>query len=287
MVAETPRHLGVVGAGTMGAQIAYQAALHGYQVTLCGRDAVRLEESAQGAAAILRRRMEKGKLSVAECDTALAGVTRSCDRDALAGCDIVIESVAEDRVKKREVLADISTRVGKDTLIGTNSSTLPSSMFADVVTHPERLCNVHFFNPALTMPLVEVVQGEHTADSVVERAMTFARDIGKRPVRLRRESYGFLANRMLFIALREAFTLVENGFVSMEDCDDAVRSALAWPLGPFALADLIGLDVTAAILREGALQTGEARWAPPRILTERVERGEVGRKTSRGFYASN
>lgn len=271
----------------MGAQIAHQAALHGYRVTLCGRDAARLGESAHAAAAILRKRVEKGRLSVEECDATLARVTRSCDRDALAGCDVVIESVAEDRGKKCEVLADISIRVPEGTLIGTNSSTLPSSMFADVVTHPERLCNVHFFNPALVMPLVEVVQGKHTADATVEGAMAFACDIGKRPVRLQRESYGFIANRMLFIAMREAFTLVENGFVSMEACDDAVRSALGWPLGPFALADLIGLDVAETILREGELQTGEARWGPPRILSERVERGELGRKTGRGFYLSS
>ena len=114
-------------------------------------------------------------------------------------------------------------------------------------------------------------------------AMEFARSIGKSPVLVERESFGFVANRILFIAMQEAFSLVENGYVSVEDCDLAVRNGLGWPMGPFAIADLVGLDVTEAILEEGHRQTGEERWAAPALLHDRVARGELGRKSGRGF----
>jgi len=266
----------------MGAQIAHQAALHGFAVTLCGRDSGRLAQAA-AAAAILRRRVEKGKLEPSRFEATLGRVVLTCDPEYLKVCEVIIESVVEDRDIKRSVLMDISVHADPEAIIATNSSTLPSSMFADVVRHPRRLCNLHFFNPALAMPLVEVVRGSHTAESTVEAAVAFAQSIGKIAVRVERESYGFLANRMLFMAMREAFTLVEDGYVSIEGCDNAVKGALGWAMGPFELADLIGLDVTEAILREGAAQTGEARWSPPASLVALVKRGHLGRKTGRGF----
>jgi 3-hydroxybutyryl-CoA dehydrogenase len=133
------------------------------------------------------------------------------------------------------------------------------------------------------MALVEVVRGPHTTDDSAARAMEFARSIGKTPVLVARETYGFIANRILFIAMQEAMRLVQEGYVSIDDCDLAVHNALGWPLGPFALADLVGLDVVEAILEEGAQQTHEQRWSPLPILRERVQRGELGRKTGRGF----
>ena len=131
--------------------------------------------------------------------------------------------------------------------------------------------------------MVEVVRGAHTGEATVAAAMGFARRIGKSPVLVERESFGFVANRILFIAMQEAFSLVDHGYVSIEDCDLAVRNGLGWPMGPFAIADLVGLDVVEAILAEGHRQTGEDRWAPPALLRDRVARGELGRKSGRGF----
>lgn len=280
-----PLHVAVVGAGAMGSQIAHVAALADCEVTLCGRDLDRILHASGRAASILGKRVEKGKMTQAELDATLERIRHTCDHEELATADIVIESVAEDRDAKRAIFELIAEHVPETALIGSNSSTLPSSFFADHVPNPSRLLNIHFFNPALAMPLVEVVKGPHTSEESVRRALDFVHAIGKTPVRVEKESYGFIVNRILFIAMREAFTLVENGYVSMEDCDDAVQRALGWPMGPFALADLIGLDVTDAILAEGAAQTGEDRWAPPRILRERVERGELGTKSGKGFYA--
>jgi 3-hydroxybutyryl-CoA dehydrogenase len=274
----------VVGAGAMGAQIAHQAALFGVPVRLFSRSRDRLDSATQQCAGLLNKRVEKGKLDARECDAALQRVQTTTDiGEAVAGATLVIESVAEDRETKRAILGTVAGHASEQAIIGTNSSTLPSSLFEDVVPNPGRLLNIHFMNPAMVMPLVEVVRGAHTSESTVASSMDFIRSIGKSPVLVERESFGFVANRILFIAMQEAFSLVEKGYVSIEDCDLAVRNGLGWPMGPFALADLVGLDVTQAILEEGHRQTGEDRWAPPALLRERVERGELGRKSGSGF----
>ena len=277
------RTLAVVGAGTMGGQIAYQAALHGWDVRLIGRREERLQAARTEASKLLRRRVEKGRLAHDECEAALARVVLTTELDHVTEAAVVIESVAEDREAKRAVIADIAERLCDDAILGTNSSTMPSSMLADRVVDASRLLNVHFFNPPLVMALVEVVRGPHTSEDSTRRALAFARSIGKTPVLVSRETYGFIANRILFIALQEAMRLVQDGYVSIDDCDLAVHQALGWPLGPFALADLVGLDVVEAILDEGARQTGDSRWEPLPLLRDRVQRGELGRKTGRGF----
>jgi 3-hydroxybutyryl-CoA dehydrogenase len=283
-MSDTPeRTLAVVGAGAMGGQIAFQAALHGYHVHLVSRKPERLQQACADNTKLLRRRVDKGSLDAAACDATIARVQCSTDLSAIGGTRIVLESVAEDRAVKQEILQRISEHADPDAVIATNSSTLSSSLFEGDVRNPERLLNVHFFNPPLLMQLVEVVRGDHTSDATVERAMQFARDIGKTPVLVTKETYGFIANRILFIAMQEAFQLVQGGYVTVEDCDLAVKNGLGWPMGPFELADLVGLDVVEAILGEGHAQTGDERWAPPDILRQLVQRGELGRKTGSGF----
>lgn len=278
----------VVGAGAMGAQIAHQAALHGLPVRLYSRSQERLDGATAQGSGLLRKRVEKGKLAAGDCEAALERVQTTTDlATAAGGASVIIETVAEDRDAKRRVLEAVGECAAADAVIGSNSSTLPSSLFADVVPNAERLLNVHFMNPAMVMPLVEVVRGAHTSEATVLAAIEFARSIGKSPVLVERESFGFVANRILFIAMQEAFSLVENGYVSVEDCDLAVRNGLGWPMGPFEIADLVGLDVTQAILEEGRRQTGEERWSPPALLNDRIARGELGRKNGRGFTVGN
>jgi 3-hydroxybutyryl-CoA dehydrogenase len=275
--------LAVVGAGAMGGQIAYQATLHGYDTRLISRSEDRLRSASTASSALLRRRVEKGKFESDVCEAALARVTLHADFSAVDGVEIIIESVAEDRDGKADVYAQICADADATAIIGTNSSTLASSLLESSVTHPERFLNIHFFNPALLMALVEVVPGPHTAEETIVRAMDFARSIGKTPVRLARERYGFIANRVLFIAIQEAMRLVQDGHISVEDCDLAVRNALGWPMGPFALSDLVGLDVVEAILDEGLRQTGDARWEPVPMLRDLVASGRLGNKTGGGF----
>jgi 3-hydroxybutyryl-CoA dehydrogenase len=275
--------LAVVGAGAMGGQIAYQATLHGYDTRLISRSEDRLRSASTASSALLRRRVEKGKFESDVCEAALTRVTLHADFSAVDGVEIIIESVAEDRDGKADVYAQICADADATAIIGTNSSTLASSLLESSVTHPERFLNIHFFNPALLMALVEVVPGPHTAEETIVRAMDFARSIGKTPVRLAPERYGFIANRVLFIAIQEAMRLVQDGHISVEDCDLAVRNALGWPMGPFALSDLVGLDVVEAILDEGLRQTGDARWEPVPMLRDLVASGRLGNKTGGGF----
>jgi 3-hydroxybutyryl-CoA dehydrogenase len=285
MTLDRIKTVSVVGAGTMGSQIAHQVALGGYRVRLYSRSQKRLDTALATTAPLLRRRVERGKLDADECEAALARVSATTDlQAAVAGSDLVIESVVEDRETKRSLFVELSGLAPEHGILASNSSTMSSSFFADVVSHPEKLLNVHFFNPALVMQLVEVVKGAHTSDDTVQTCVEFARRIGKTPVLVRKETYGFIANRILFIAMQEAFKLVEAGYVSMDDADLAVKNGLNWPMGPFALADLVGLDVTADILSQGHEQTGEERWAPTPILSDRVAHGELGRKTHQGFY---
>jgi 3-hydroxybutyryl-CoA dehydrogenase len=277
------RALAVVGAGAMGGQIAYQAALHGYDVQLISRSDDRLRSASTSCSALLRRRVENGKLDVDVCDAAIARVTLGSDFAAVAGAATIIESVAEDRDIKREVYARICEHADDTAIIGTNSSTLASSLLGDAVTHADRFLNIHFFNPALLMALVEVVPGPQTSEEAISRAMEFAIAIGKTPVRLAREEYGFIANRILFIAIQEAMRLVQGGYISVEECDLAVRNALGWRMGPFQLADLVGLDVVEAILDEGFRQTGDPRWQPVDMLRDLVAQGRLGTKSGGGF----
>ncbi len=275
--------LAVVGAGAMGGQIAYQAALHGHAVRLISRSDERLQNASRACAILLRRRVEKGKLDGDACEAAIARVSLSSDFGDVGGAETIIESVAEDRGIKREVYARICEHADDIAIIGTNSSTLASSLLEESVTRSERFLNIHFFNPALLMTLVEVVPGPHTSEDTILRAMNFAREIGKTPVRLAREEYGFIANRILFIAIQEAMRLVQGGYISVEECDLAVRNALGWPMGLFELSDLVGLDVVEAILDEGFRQTGDERWEPVGMLRDLVARGRFGNKSGGGF----
>lgn len=285
MTIDELRTVSVVGAGTMGGQIAMAVALAGYPVALFSRSQERLMGAMRTNTELLRKRVEKGKLDADQYQATLERVTATTDLgQAVAGADMVIKTIAEDRAAKRSLFSELDACARPDAILASNSSTMPSSFFADVVSNPSRLLNMHFFNPALVMTLVEVVRGPHTSEETVQTCLGFARRIGKNPVLVRKETYGFIANRILFIAMQEAFTLVENGYVSMKDCDLAVRNGLRWPMGPFELADLVGLDVTQDILSQGHQQTGEVRWAPTAVLRDHTARGELGRKTSRGFY---
>ena len=274
----------VVGAGTMGSQIALQTARGGrYEVTLVDTVAGQLEKARMQNQKLLDRSVEKGRLTSDQGDEALRRIHDSNDLAAsAAGADLVIEAVIENFDAKKSVFEMLGEHARGDAILASNSSTIAISRLADFSGHPERCCNMHFFHPVTVMQLCEVVRGPKTSDETVGAAMDFVRSIDRTPVLLKKEIWGFIVNRILFAASEEAMRLLEGGYASAEDIDIAVQKGLNWPMGPFHLLDFSGLDVFYGAMQDRHRQ-GEGPEAPE-VLRRLVDQGRLGRKTGRGFF---
>ena len=279
------KHVTVIGAGAMGSQIAMVCALAGYDT-----DVVDIaQEAVDRAAEQLRSRMDrdvsKGRRTREDVDAAFERMTFSTDRDECAAqADFVIEAAVEDLTIKRQVFAELDAVCPEHTILATNSSNIVSSRVADATNRPEKVCNVHFFNPALVMKCVEVVPNPATSPETVEAAMALARSIGKEPVQLKKEVPGFVANRLLGALRTEALKLYEDGVADYQDIDVAARTALNHPMGPFELMDMVGIDVVYLIRLAEYEQTGDPASLPAESIREKYEAGEYGRKSGRGWY---
>ena len=274
----------VVGAGTMGSQIALQTAISGrYEVTLVDSAEGQLERAVAQNRKLVERSVEKGRLTQEDASNALARITPEKDLAAAAGtADLVIEAVIEDFDAKKGVFTTLGKHVKKEAVLASNSSTIAISRLAGFTGSPDRCCNMHFFHPVTVMQLCEVVRGPKTSDATVETAMEFVRSIGRTPVLLQKEIWGFIVNRILFAASEEAMHLLEGGYASAEDIDTAVQKGLNWPMGPFHLLDFSGLDIFYGAMKDRHRQ-GEGDDAPE-LLRKLVEEGHLGRKTGKGFF---
>jgi 3-hydroxybutyryl-CoA dehydrogenase len=275
----------VVGAGTMGAQIAMVCALAGHDTTVTDLTDDALDRAESSLRSRLDRDVAKGRRTRDDVDAAFARLTFSTDLDAAAAtADLVIEAAVEKLDVKREVFARLDKAAPPHAILTTNSSAIMSSQIADATGRPDRVANMHFFNPALVMRCVEVVGSEATSPETMETVTALARRLGKEPVVLHKEIPGFVANRILGAVRDEAIFLLEQGVSSVEDIDTACRTALGYPMGPFELMDLTGIDIGyhAKLARHAV--TDDPRDLPSRTVTELVERGDLGRKTGKGFY---
>jgi len=277
--------LGVIGAGSMGAQIAQQAALRGIEVQLHDQSSEQLQKAVESNRGHLIRRVDKGKLGLGEAEAALARVHATVDlSEAVGNAEFVIEAVFEDLQLKRVVFADLDRIAPPETVLASNSSTMGISQIASVTSTPGRCVNMHFFYPVLVMDLVEVVRGPQTSDETVERAMAVARQMGRTPVVINKEIDGFIVNRILHAATQEAYRLLDAGVAGFEDIDTAVEKGLNWPMGPFRLGDFSGLDVTYNARLHMYKTTGDERFRPSPQLEAKVNAGKLGRKTKEGWY---
>ena len=276
--------VGVVGAGIMGAGIAEVAARRGCDVVV-------LEVSEQAAAAgreriaaSVARAVSGGKLTAPEGDAALGRLRFTTTYDDFADRDVVIEAIVEDEAEKISVFQALGKAVRPDCLLASNTSSIPIMKLAAAAEGPERVIGMHFFNPVPVLPLVELIPSLLTAPETVERARAFAADrLGKRTV-LSADRAGFVVNALLIPYLLAAIRMVESGFASADDVDAAMVAGCAHPMGPLALADLIGLDTTAAVAASMYAEFKEPLYAAPPLLLRMVEAGLLGRKTGRGFY---
>jgi len=278
------KNVTVVGAGTMGSQIALQTALAGrYRVTLVDPVPGQLDRARAQNRKLVDRSVEKGRLTKEQADDALGRITDSDDLEAAAkGADLVIEAVIEEFDTKKSVFTALGKAARKNAILASNSSTIAISRLADLTGNPARCCNMHFFHPVTVMQLCEVVKGPKTSDATVDAATEFVRSIDRTPVVLNKEIWGFIVNRILFAASEEAMHLLEGGYASAEDIDTAVQKGLNWPMGPFHLLDFSGLDIFYGAMKDRHRQ-GEGGDAPE-VLRKLVEDGNLGRKTGKGFF---
>ena len=274
----------VIGAGTMGHAIAHAAAVAKCDVTLTDSRADTLPVALQRIARLLDGGVERGKLTAADRDAAMARVrTDPVPASAVAGAQIVIEAVAEDLDVKRELFAALEQTAPRDALLATNTSSLPIAAVAAAVREPGRVLGLHFFNPVAAMRLVEVVPHARTERTMLDRALAFVRQLGKEPIVVK-DSPGFASSRLGLALGLEAMRMLEDGVASAEDIDKAMELGYNHPMGPLKLSDLVGLDVRLAIAEYLFRSLEEAQFAPPQILKDKVARGELGKKSGKGFY---
>ena len=277
--------IAVVGAGNMGRQIAMAAALAGYDVFCTDLSEDMLGKAKSFAKTYLSGRVAKERLTQADADIAANRLTFTLDlAEAVRDADYVIEAVVEKLDVKRQLFADLGRLAPSHAILASNSSAIVSSKFADVTGRPDKVVNLHFFNPALVMKLVEVVQGPHVSDQTAQISMALCRRLGKEPVHLKKEVEGFLLNRIFGAIQREAFWLLEMGVASHEDIDKACVYGAGHPMGPFRLNDLTGLDLLYTIMIENFQASGDFEHLPPPTLTAHYLAGEYGEKTGKGWY---
>lgn len=277
------KRVGVIGTGLMGAGLVEVVAKAGLDVVCRGRsdEALKRAEGAVGRSAA--KAVERGKMTEADRDSLLGRVTWETDFGALSECDLIIESVAEDLELKTEIFREID-RVAKDSaILGTGTSSLSVIELASVTQRPQNVLGIHFFNPAALMKLVELVRTVATAPQVLADAKAFVERAGKRPV-FCEDRAGFIVNRLLFPYLNDAIKMVEAGNASAEDIDNAMKLEYSHPMGPLALTDLVGLDVTLEILKSLHTEFREPPFAPAPLLEQMVAAGQLGRKSGRGFH---
>lgn len=279
------RRAAVIGAGVMGRQIALNTALHDCRAALTDASLEQLAGAQGWAASYLDGRVAKGRISREKAERTMA-LLQFCARleEAAAEADLAIEAVVEQLPVKRQVFSELDRCCPPRAILATNSSTIVSSRLADVTRRPEKVANLHYFNPALVMKLVEVVAGPHTAPETVEALAAFAAATGKVPVRLRKEIPGFIANRLMHAVADEALFLFEGGYATFEDIDRAAELGLGYPMGPFRLMDLTGIDVAYHARMERSRESGRQEDQPSRSIVEKYERGEWGRKVGKGWY---
>ncbi|RNA66229.1 3-hydroxyacyl-CoA dehydrogenase family protein [Alteribacter keqinensis] len=278
--------ISVIGSGAMGSQIAMVSALAGYSVTLQDIQEESVVKAEQSLRDRLGKRVDKGKMSKEELDEAFSNMTFTTSlEEAVRDADFVIEAIVENLEIKRTLFEDLDQLAPKHAILSTNSSTIVSSKVADATNRPGKVCNFHFFNPALVMEMVEVVQGPHTSNETAEVAMELARRLNKTPILLKKEISGFVANRILAKLMNEALYLYENEIATAEEIDLACTKALNHPIGPFALIDLTGLDVHYNIRQYRYEETGNEEDKPSPVIVEKVKKGDLGRKSGKGFYS--
>jgi 3-hydroxybutyryl-CoA dehydrogenase len=277
------KRVGIVGSGIMGSGIAEVAAKAGYEVLLRSRAQSTADAMVAGLEKSLAKQVDRGKLEAAERDAVVARVRAITDLGELAECDLVLESIVEDLPTKKHLFNELDRICPDHTILATNTSTLPVVEMAMETGRPDKVCGIHFFNPAPMMALVEVVRAITSSDETIETATNFATTCGKNAV-LVKDQAGFIVNALLFPYLNNAVRLFDGGVATRDDIDAAMKGGCNFPMGPLELLDLVGLDTSLSILEALYEEFKDPNYAPAPLLRRMVSAERLGRKTGAGFY---
>ncbi|MDR2308260.1 MAG: 3-hydroxybutyryl-CoA dehydrogenase [Paucimonas sp.] len=280
----TIEQIAVIGAGTMGNGIAQVCATAGYQVLLVDVSDAALERGVTTLTKNLERQVNKGTLDAERAETAKGRIRTSTDYAQLAAAQLVIEAATENLALKQRILQQVAASVSADCLIATNTSSLSVTQLAASIEHPERFIGVHFFNPVPMMALVEIIRGLQTSDATYAQALLVTEKLGKTPITAGNRP-GFVVNRILVPMINEAIFVRQEGLASAEDIDTGMRLGCNQPIGPLALADLVGLDTLLAIMEAFHEGFNDSKYRPAPLLKEMVAAGYLGRKSGRGFFS--
>lgn len=276
--------VGVLGAGAMGAGIVQVAAQAGYDVVICDMDMAFIDKGIARIDKVLSKNVEKGKMDQASKDAIMGRIKKTTDKADLAVVDYMIEVVVENVDIKKAVLAELDEILRPDVILATNTSSISISLLAGATKRGDKFVGMHFFNPVPLMRLCEIIRGYSTSDETVKEASELAQAFGKTTVEVKKDTPGFVVNRVMLPQFLEAIRLVETGVATPADIDTAVKLGLNYPMGPFELMDFTGVDISKLVLDVFYEETKNSFWAPPYTLKAIVSSGKLGKKTGEGWY---